>query len=63
MNFYIHRKIKNILVEICELFHGNTNSKKKLFKRMILKYSSAFEYQLGRTIAADGRVFFALILY
>ena len=43
LNFYIQRKIKNIFVEICELFHGNTNSKKKLFKRMILKYSSAFD--------------------
>ena len=28
LNFYILRKIKNILVENCEIFHGNTNSKK-----------------------------------
>ena len=32
LNFYIQRKIKNIFVEICELFHGNTNSKKKIIQ-------------------------------
>ena len=44
LNFYTQRKMKNIFVEICELFHGNTNSKKiiqaydfKIFIRVRLK--------------------------
>ena len=35
LDFYVQREIENIFVEICELFHGNTISKKSYSSVMI----------------------------